>query len=368
MAAAIPWPLISSVIAATGLLNALVNTGFGITRTLPSHEDYYSVRLEAGIGAGSDGHAPKIHLTDYQGQTFKGYIEGHAGQTCSEVVKRYHGLGIGEAPRMFVHTVNGFNLKKMNIMPGGNGVCLSNVVLKAGQSAARQDEIFIPVGDILSFCGYAWNWGASQNGVDQRCVWVGDTHPYRTPDGDQYNNIGILDMNMARMQGIFDARTYHRAKTQTTFDNLCQMFKDSSKGYNAERNTHHCRDSKPEESSKSKSLSPSAKDLTEDPRAADTIPLIGITVSDFREQLRKNPHFVGGPFMTQDGYVYLPSEKRFIRPRSSAALNRRSFRKRDTDTEMVVRVQKCSRNEETDELVCTVVNEVLLPTNGTYVR
>ncbi|KAJ3086421.1 hypothetical protein HK102_013166 [Quaeritorhiza haematococci] len=345
----VEWAAMIAIIGTINLLTALINTGIGISKQLPYQHNYYTLRLEAGIGAGADGHPPKITLTDYGGQQFKGYVVGNAGQRCGLFKK---GLGLGEAPMLRVQTVNGFNLKKVNVYPGSNGVCVSNVIVKGGDSAREHKQIFVPVGDILAFCGHPWNWGAKINGIDQRCVWLG-----KAPTESGVDPLGILSLDISHLSGIFDSGSKPEILMTTKVEDVCKYIKDISKGPTAEPSTHRCRNSK----SRPPTI-PSETELFQNPRTLDTIPLVDITSETFQTQLAQNPNFVGGPFMTLDNLVYVPQKKTFVKPGSTEqSIQTNKLNKRRTD--QVIKVQSCSRSNDpnNDQVVCTVVREILLP-------
>ncbi|KAJ3086420.1 hypothetical protein HK102_013165 [Quaeritorhiza haematococci] len=399
----IEWPAVIAIVNTVNLLTALFNTGFGVSRSLPSQHEFYGVRTEAGIGEGASGHALKVKLFDYQGKSFKGYITGNAGDRCW--LKK--GIGLGEAPYHKIKTTNGFNLKTVNIYPGGNGVCVSNIILKGGESAARQDEIYIP-GDLLAFCGYAWNWGARFDGVDQRCVWIGKPHPYPAGGGGEAEDktLGILSMDVSRLQTVMDRKTWSEAWKRTTVQDICKLFKDASKGPTPEPNVHRCARSR----SSDAKLVPITSEQLEEPKILNSIPMINIDSTTFMRDLSMNPNFIGGPFMTRDGVVYIPREKKFVHPKQAnpqeaepgaatgevelapvvpsmtprdrddephpepiaPSLSRASTtdqqqditrRGLDDSVERMVDVKSCSRSGDSEEVVCTVVKRILLPVN-----
>ncbi|KAI8914690.1 hypothetical protein DFJ77DRAFT_30488 [Powellomyces hirtus] len=359
--AAIPAIGISAAIGQVSGFLGLVSTGWGLIDKLsvkPNMPHYYTVRVEAGDAEDASGNPLDIWLSDYTGWTTEGILEGSSKASedkCgwdkgSADYKVYNGIANGEAPTMSIKTRNGFNLRYADIHAGANAVCVSNIILKGSDSQARRDEVFLPVGDWLTICGYPWNWGTLLNGVQQRCVWLDSK-----ADTGNAGSPSILRLDMAYLSGVFNKGANARLK-KTTFAQICPKATDLTKKGGVNQN--FCK--------KRRSLDSRA------PAKPKPIAKINVDSAAFKKMLKANPKFTGRPFVTKDNKIWLPKSRTFVDAKATKQGTRRPLSARDArlkaaepsteeDDSEVVDVQSCENDEATGKVNCTNVGQVTLP-------
>ncbi|WYZ44777.1 hypothetical protein EsH8_VIII_000093 [Colletotrichum jinshuiense] len=282
---------LGTVIGNVGTFLGLVSSGIGIMQAItqkPKEVDFYTIRMEIGDNQDAAGNPPSIILSDFSDTQIFGVFEGNSEKPEDQCrnnggLDLFKGLKNAEAPIQSFTTNNGFNLKSLDIQPGGNAICVSNIIIKGSDTQARRDEVFIPVGDLGFQCGHEWNWGAVLNGVRQRCIWLDGQ-----PDGTN-KPIQSLHLDMENLAGIFN-KGKNDTLAKTTFEQACGFMTDNV-GQIANRND--CKESYGKRSMSSKN------------ETIDIVPFLE-ELSDFFTGEGGNAleKFAGAPFITSDNKLW----------------------------------------------------------------
>ncbi|GKT59772.1 hypothetical protein ColTof4_10997 [Colletotrichum tofieldiae] len=300
---------LGTAIGNVGTFLGLVSSGIGIMQAItqkPKEVDFYTIRMEIGDNQDSGGNPPSIILSDFSNTQIFGVFEGNSKESKDQCrnngdIELFNGLKNAEAPIQSFETNNGFNLKSLDIQPGGNGICVSNIILKGSDTQARRDEVFIPIGDLGFQCGYEWNWGAILDGVRQRCIWLDGQ-----PDGTN-KPIQSLHLDMENIAGIFN-KGRNDTLAKTTFEQACKFMSDNV-GQIANRN--NCKESYAKRSmSKNETI--------------DAVPFLEELSDFFTGKGDSLDKYAGAPFITSDNKLWDSAKNVFSDISPKTAPNKRS--------------------------------------------
>ncbi|KAI3540106.1 hypothetical protein CABS01_14166 [Colletotrichum abscissum] len=325
----------------------LVSSGIGIMsaiNTKPKEVDFYTIRMEIGDNQDAAGNPPSIILSDFSNTQIFGVFEGNSDKPEDQCrnngdLELFKGLKNAEAPIQSFKTNNGFNLKSLDIQPGGNAICVSNIILKGSDTQARRDEVFIPVGDLGFQCGREWNWGAVLNGVRQRCIWLDGQ-----PDGTN-KPIQSLHLDMENLAGIFN-KGKNDTLAKTTFEQACKYVTDNV-GQVANRNS--CKESF------------SKRSLSGKNQTIDTVPFLEEISGFFNGKDESLTKFAGAPFITSDNKIWDSTKKAFtdVSPKNVPAKRSRHFARMEEKRGLAstLKGERCEYAANGAAPVCKVVKE-----------
>ncbi|KAF6817028.1 hypothetical protein CPLU01_13708 [Colletotrichum plurivorum] len=288
---------LGTVIGNVGTFLGLVSSGIGIMQAItqkPKDVDFYTLRMEIGDNQDASGNPPTVIFTDFSNTEIVGVFEGNSKESkdqCRNLggLDLYNGLKNAEAPIQSFKTNNGYNLKSLDIQPGGNAICVSNIIVKGSDTQARRDEVFIPIGDLGFQCGYEWNWGAILNGVRQRCVWLDGQ-----PDGSN-KPIQSLHLDMENLAGIFN-QGKNDTLAKTTFETACSYISDN---VGKITNRNECKESYTKRS------------MSSGNETIDTVPCVEEAADFFTGKGDVLAKFAGAPFITSDNKLWDSAKKAF---------------------------------------------------------
>ncbi|KAL0944929.1 uncharacterized protein CTRU02_202816 [Colletotrichum truncatum] len=298
---------LGTAIGNVGTFLGLVSSGIGIMQAItqkPKEVDYYTLRMEIGDNQDAAGNPPTVIFSDFSNTEFVGVYEGNSKESkdqCRNLggLDLYDGLKNAEAPIQSFKTNNGFNLKSLDIQPGGNAICVSNIILKGSDTQARRDEVFIPIGDLGFQCGHEWNWGAVLNGVRQRCVWLDGQ-----PDGAN-KPIQSLHLDMENLAGIFN-KGKNDSLAKTTFQQACGFISDN---VGKITNKNDCKESYA-----------AKRSFSHKNETIDTVPCVEEAADFFKEKGGELAKFAGAPFITSDNKLWDSAKGAFtdVTPKTSS--------------------------------------------------
>lgn len=289
----------AALIAGIAGILKIVDAGQSIISSINAKEnlvDFYSIRIEIGNNQDAGGNPPSIILTDFAKTEIFGVFQGTStvpddmcrnnkalpiGDLDTPDLDIFKGLKNGEAPVQSFKTNNGFNLKSVDIQPGGNAICVSNIIIKGSDTQARRDEIFLPIGDIGFLCGNEWNVGTILDGNQQRCMWL---------DGQPDNGnkpVQSLNLDMEKIAALFNSGKRKTLETATVAQ-LCGVFSDN---VGKIPNRNDCKESFKREIA--------GKNVT-----IDTLPLLDEASTDFTDGTFSVKKYVGAGFVTTDKKVF----------------------------------------------------------------
>ncbi|SZE99351.1 unnamed protein product [Blumeria hordei] len=380
----------AALVAGIAGILKIVDAGQSIIGSITAKEklvDFYSIRIEIGNNQDASGNPPSIILTDFANTEIFGVFEGSSkkpddmcrnnralpiGDLDSPDLSLFKGLRNGEAPIQSFKTNNGFNLKSVDIQPGGNAICVSNIILKGSDTQARRDEIFLPIGDIGFLCGDEWNLGTILDGNQQRCMWL-DGQP------DNGNNpIQSLNLDMEKIAVLFNTGK-RKALENASIDSLCAIYSDN---VGKITNRNDCKESFKREIT--------GKNIT-----IDTLPLLDEASTDFTEGTFSVANYIGAGFVTTDQKIFdsvsgkfedvtiesggstvkaRHSDKHKSKPTISSRAFAKMGRRLDSKPEVVnhsgfagfkraevMKVQTCQATENGVEPTCTLVETISVP-------
>ncbi|CCU74563.1 CSEP0046 putative effector protein [Blumeria hordei DH14] len=380
----------AALVAGIAGILKIVDAGQSIIGSITAKEkfvDFYSIRIEIGNNQDASGNPPSIILTDFANTEIFGVFEGSSkkpddmcrnnralpiGDLDSPDLSLFKGLRNGEAPIQSFKTNNGFNLKSVDIQPGGNAICVSNIILKGSDTQARRDEIFLPIGDIGFLCGDEWNLGTILDGNQQRCMWL-DGQP------DNGNNpIQSLNLDMEKIAVLFNTGK-RKTLENASIDSLCAIYSDN---VGKITNRNDCKESFKREIT--------GKNIT-----IDTLPLLDEASTDFTGGTFSVANYIGAGFVTTDQKIFdsvsgkfedvtiesggstvkaRHSDKHKSKPTISSRAFAKMGRRLDSKPEVVnhsgfagfkraevMKVQTCQATENGIEPTCTLVETISVP-------